>query len=168
MKDNWIIFFQDVEASLQRVKDVWLEDLRVDRTENKSYVQSEDSDKPTLVVQKEQKVKLSGRMLLRVGDEDGSSGKITEDLILQRIIQLKDGIEDSEFVQPGATYEIFYKDFDEGLNILRFTFDLTINPDKPLWGYLLSYEEGQAQSNINWFIYIDRYSIWYPGDAEIR
>ena len=131
-KYNWIIFFQDVEASLQRVKDVWLEDLRIDRTENKSYVQSEDSDKPTLVVQKEQKVKLSGRMLLRVGDEDGSSGKITEDLILQRIIQLKDGIEDSEFVQPGATYEIFYKDFDEGLNILRFTFDLTINPDKPL------------------------------------
>lgn len=127
-KYNWIIFFQDIERSLQNVKDVWLEDLNIERNEGTAAQKA--SGEPQKLVQK---VKLSGRMLLRgAGSSQESGGAVSQELLNQRIIQLKDGIEKSEFVQPGATYTISYEDLDQGENILRFTFDLTLNPEKPL------------------------------------
>lgn len=127
-KYNWIIFFQDIQESMTEVKDVWLEDLNIERLERKEYVQSEDPNEGRiLVVHKDSLVKLTGRMLVR--PEQGED-EVSQDRITNLIIQLKDSIEDSEFVQPGAKYEISFKDIDN--NFLSFTFDLKINPEKPL------------------------------------
>ena len=131
-KYNWIIFFQDIQESMLEVKDVWLEDLTIDRQERREYVASDNPNEGNvLVIHKDNTVKLTGRLLLRPKEGEAEVTQETIDkYVSQNVIQLKDSIENSEFVMPGTKYQINYDNIDK--KILSFTFDLKINPEKPL------------------------------------
>jgi len=134
-KYNWIIFFLNIQESMLRIKDVWLEDLKIERIQHREFVPSDDPNvRGEQIMIKDYHVKLSGHLLLRSTNTEGGSSNtgVSEDLLRDRIISLKDSIEESEFVMPGATYQISYENLDQGKHILPFSFDLTINPEKPL------------------------------------
>ena len=134
-KYNWIIFFLNIQESMLRIKDVWLEDLKIERIERREFVPSSDPNSSgEHVMVKDYRVKLSGHLLLKgsTSGEGSATQNSNQELVQNRIISLKDSIEESEFVMPGATYEIVWKEFDDGKPILPFSFDLAINPEKPL------------------------------------
>jgi len=123
---NWIKFFGEVQESLQRVEDVWLEDLSILRSERRESIPPEGRNElPEIIVHRDYQVKLKGRLLLRgtPGNADVQPGNESEK---QRIIELKKSIEKSDFINE-ASYNIS----NEG-RFLGFNIELTINPEKPL------------------------------------
>ena len=123
---NWIKFFGEIQESLQRVEDVWLEDLSILRSERRESIPAEGRNElPGIIVHRDYQVKLKGRLLLRgtSGNAEAEPGNESEK---QRIIELKNSIEKSDFIKE-ASYNIS----NEG-RFLGFNIELTINPEKPL------------------------------------
>lgn len=107
-KSNWIVFLSDLQSRLQAVKDVWLEELEVDRK------------------QEGKALRLKGRMLIRDYDPDNPSQ--SGQAAASRVQTLLDGFTESEFIQ--AVDKVKFDNSNP--RILGFNFTLIINPDRPL------------------------------------
>ena len=114
-QSNWIEFMSELQESLTRTEDVWLDEMRVNR-----QVGEQDS----------YSVSLRGRMLLRE-TADGSTD-VNEDRLAQRIQSLIDSFVESRFVLSAGAPNISWTSIAEGLNVLPFSIDLEIDPSKPL------------------------------------
>lgn len=106
-RSNWIIFFSDLQTQLQAVKDVWLEDLKLNR-------------------QAGNRLQLSGRLLIK--DYDPDNPTTSAQSAAARVNQLLDSFRSSEFINSVTDIR-----FDNTTpRILQFRFSLVLNPDKPL------------------------------------
>ncbi len=106
-RSNWIIFFSDLQARLQQVQDVWLEDLKLNR-------------------QSGNRLQLSGRMLIKDYDPDNPTA--SAQAANQRVNVLLDSFTESDFIQKVSDIK-----FDnQQPRILRFSFTLVTNPERPL------------------------------------
>ena len=114
-QSNWIEFMSELQESLTRTEDVWLDELRVNRQvgEQASY-----------------SVSLRGRMLIR--ETVGGSTDVDEDRLARRIQSLIDSFVESRFVQSVGAPNISWTSIAEGLNVLPFSIDLQIDPSMPL------------------------------------
>jgi type IV pilus assembly protein PilM len=114
-QSNWIEFMSELQESLTRTEDVWLDELRVNRQigEQASY-----------------SVSLRGRMLIR--ETVGGSTDVDEDRLARRIQSLIDSFVESRFVQSAGAPNISWTSIAEGLNVLPFSIDLQIDPSMPL------------------------------------
>ncbi len=124
-KNNWIIFFTDLQNNLQEVEDVWLEDLSITRTERRETIlATKRGEEDKVILHRTSAVRLTGRLLLR--SEDGGASSIERQK--ERVRDLADKIKGSEFVQDVAS--LSYDDSNSGF--LDFSFNLIIDPSKPL------------------------------------
>ena len=123
-KNNWIIFFMDLQNNLQEVEDVWLENLSISRTETSKTVYAENSgEEDREDVDRTSEVRLTGRLLLR--SEAGTAASIKRQE--ERVRALYEKIKGSEFVQDEALLE-----YDSKPGFLDFSINLVIDPEKPL------------------------------------
>jgi type IV pilus assembly protein PilM len=116
-KTNWIQFFAELQASLSKAEDVWLDSLEVQR---EKPGQGEAS----------YEVLLEGQMLVRE-TADGTGG-IDQEVISRRIKSLQSSFEDSKFIVSSKPPNISWSDLRSGLNVLTFTINLVVNTAKPL------------------------------------
>ena len=124
-KNNWIIFFTDLQNNLQEVEDVWLEDLSITRTETREMIYAKKKgEEDHEIIHWTYEVRFTGRLLLRT--ESGTDSGIEQQK--QRVRALAEKIKGSEFVTETAslTYD------DRNVGFLDFSFNLIIDPDKPL------------------------------------
>ncbi len=106
-RSNWINFLSDLQLRLQNVRDVWLEDLALDR---------ESGDR----------LNLSGRMLIQ--DYDPNDPAQSASAASRRVNSLLESFTESEFINSVTNLQ-----FDtSNPRILRFQFTLIINPENPL------------------------------------
>jgi type IV pilus assembly protein PilM len=139
-KNNWIVFFSDIQANLQKVEDVWLEDLSLTRSEREETVPPQRrGEEEQVIIHKDYHVNLKGRLLLRntslvdvapdAQPADPRNASVGSKLQEERILALADNIKKSKFVKEAKStfsYEALARGF------LDFEFDLTIDPEKPL------------------------------------
>lgn len=106
-RSNWIVFFSDLQERLQKVQDVWLEDLKLNR-------------------QAGNRLQLSGRILIK--DYDPNNPKASAQAANERVNVLLDSFAESDFIQTVSDIK-----FDNTQpRILRFSFTLVTNPERPL------------------------------------
>lgn len=106
-KSNWIIFFSDLQTRLTEVGDVWLEDLKLDRSTGN-------------------RLNVSGRLLIRDYNPDNPAQSAEAASI--RVRTLLDTFRESDFIQTATNLQ-----FDSSNpRILGFRFDLALNPERPL------------------------------------
>lgn len=106
-RSNWINFFSDLQLRLENVRDVWLEDLRLDRTAG-------------------DRLNLSGRMLIQ--DYDPNDPAESARAASSRVNALLNSFTESEFINSVTDQR-----FDtSNPRILHFQFTLIINPENPL------------------------------------
>ncbi len=113
-KANWINLFVKMEERLVNEKDVWLDDLKVDRTGTGATAKYN--------------LRLSGRLLIRelnLDDPEGVSKRANE-----RVDRLLKSFTDQEFVFIQRVTDVTRDATDP--RILKFTFTLVVNPDKPI------------------------------------
>ena len=132
-KTNWIQFFADLQESIYSAKDVWIDDLTVVRQTSAedpfeddygytAYEETEDFD-----VLPDYEVVVKGKMLVRqLADE------INQDILADRIKQIKSSFEESSFVLSSSQPKISWKYLSDGLRVLPFEINLIINTEKPL------------------------------------
>lgn len=106
-RSNWITFFSDLQERLQQVQDVWLEDLKLNR-------------------QTGNRLQLSGRMLIKDYDPDNPTA--SAQAANQRVNVLLDSFTESDFIQSVSNISFDNKQ----PRILRFSFTLVTNPERPL------------------------------------
>lgn len=137
-KTNWIQFFADLQDSIYNAKDVWIDDIVVQRPEVYDDVllddyQNEYDDwdyelddlESNELLNEDYKVLVKGTMLVREPSrEDG--------VLSNRIKNLQASFENSSFVTGTEDLVIFWEYQNEGLRILPFEINLIINPNKPL------------------------------------
>ena len=116
-KTNWIQFFAELQASLTKAEDVWLDSLEVQREQSGG---AEDS----------YEVVLKGQMLVR--ETAGETGGIDQGLISRRIKEMQSSFEDSKFIVTSRPPNINWSDLRNGLNVLTFTINLVVDTAKPL------------------------------------
>jgi type IV pilus assembly protein PilM len=116
-KTNWIQFFAELQASLTKAEDVWLDSLEVQREQTGG---AEDS----------YEVVLEGQMLVR--ETAGETGGIDQGLISRRIKEMQSSFEDSKFIVTSRPPNINWSDLRNGLNVLTFTINLVVDTAKPL------------------------------------
>ena len=112
-KNNWIQFFAGLQDSLAGAEDVWLDELEVDRGEvngASSYT-----------------VTLKGQMLVRE-----SADSIDREVLTRRIKGLQSSFEASEFIVSSKPPAIKWTKLNEGLNVLPFSINLSVDTAKPL------------------------------------
>ena len=132
-KTNWIQFFADIQESIYDAKDVWIDDLTVIRQNEDEdpfedaygYSDYEESDEVADVPEYEVVVK--GKMLVRQ-----SASEINQDVLADRIKQIKASFEDSNFVVASKQPKISWKYLSDGLRVLPFEINLIIDTEKPL------------------------------------
>ena len=106
-RSNWIKFFSDLQLRLENVRDVWLEDLKLDRAAGN-------------------RLNLSGRMLIR--DYDPADPAVSARAASTRVKSLITSFTESDFVTNVENLR-----FDtSNPRILHFRFTLITNPDNPL------------------------------------
>ena len=111
-KANWIQFFAELQDSLMRAEDVWLDNLAVERQQTASG----DSSKFEIVVQ--------GQMLVReTVNEEG----INRDVLTRRIKSLQSSFENSEFVETSQPPNINWESLRKGFNVLPFSINLVVD-----------------------------------------
>lgn len=104
---NWIQFFADMQNRLEAVKDVWLEDLKLDAANP-------------------ERLAISGRLLLRDYNPDRPEASATAGFA--RVNALLESLKSSEFVK-----DVSDRKFDDSNpRILGFNFVLVLNPEKSL------------------------------------
>ena len=109
-KTNWIQFFADLQESIFNAKDVWIDDLTVVRQsadedpfgEDYGYSDYEEDEDSAEVPDYEVVVK--GKMLVRQ-----SSDEINQDILADRIKQIKASFEESGFVVSSSQPKISWK-----------------------------------------------------------
>ncbi len=116
-KTNWIQFFAELQASLTKAEDVWLDSLEVLREQrNKGEASYE--------------VVIEGQMLVRETADDTAG--IDQEVISRRIKSLQSSFEDSKFIVSSKPPNINWSDLRNGLNVLTFTINLVVDTAKPL------------------------------------
>ena len=132
-KTNWIQFFADLQESIYSAKDVWIDDLTVVRQNSDedpfedSYEYYDYQESEEISVSPNYEVMVKGKMLVRQ-----AADKINQDVLADRIKQIKASFEKSTFVVSSSQPKISWKYLSDGLRVLPFEINLTINPDKPL------------------------------------
>lgn len=139
---HWTQFFQELQEKLFNVGDVWLDELKVSRSitlveapipvepvydEYGEVVMPEPIEKTTY------RLNLNGKMLLRESTAAGDSpiGKdYNEQVISSRIRSMIAQFGESAFIEESGVPTIFWTRLEDG--ILPFSFNLTVNPEKPL------------------------------------
>lgn len=106
-RSNWIVFFTDLQQRLQDVKDVWLEDLQLDRVSG-------------------DKLKMSGRILIT--DFDPESPADSARKVAERINNLLNSFTESDFIEKVENIRFE----PSNARIRKFEFTLITNPEKPL------------------------------------
>lgn len=132
-KTNWIQFFADIQESIYKAKDVWIDDLTVVR-QNKSDYSLEDNyeyndyeDAEIITDSSDYEVTVKGKMLVRQ-----SASEIDQDILADRIKQIKTSFEDSSFVVSSKPPKISWKYLSDGLRVLPFEISLVIDTEKSL------------------------------------
>jgi type IV pilus assembly protein PilM len=116
-KTNWIQFLAELQASLTKAEDVWLDSLEVQR---EMPYEGEAS----------YEVVIDGQMLVRE-TADGTGG-IDQEVISRRIRGMQSSFEDSKFIISSKPPNINWSDLRNGLNVLTFTINLVVDTAKPL------------------------------------
>jgi len=116
-KTNWIQFFAELQTSLTKTEDVWLDSLEVQR-------EQPDEGEATY------EVVLEGQMLVR--ETLAETGGIDQEVISRRIKRMQSSFEDSEFIVSSKPPNINWSDLRNGLNVLTFTINLVVDTSKPL------------------------------------
>ena len=116
-KTNWIQFFAELQASLTKAEDVWLDSLEVKRE------QASEGEASYEVV-------IEGQMLVRETADDTAG--IDQEVISRRIKSLQSSFEDSKFIVSSKPPNINWSDLRNGLNVLTFTINLVVDTAKPL------------------------------------
>jgi type IV pilus assembly protein PilM len=116
-KTNWIQFLAELQASLTKVEDVWLDSLEVQR---EMPYEGEAS----------YEVVIDGQMLVR--ETAGGTGGIDQEVISRRIRGMQSSFEDSRFIISSKPPNINWSDLRNGLNVLTFTINLVVDTAKPL------------------------------------
>ena len=147
-KFNWINFFSDLQQRMLSIEDVWLDDLKVDRSLIASEVveleEGDDLDDfdddfeeedfqeevPLLAKPTDYKLIVKGRLLIRQ-KQDADSAVLTEG-IQSRIKALVEGMKESEFVESYTNLKIDFNPIRTGLKLVPFEVTLNIDPEKPL------------------------------------
>ena len=131
-KTNWIQFFADIQESIFKAKDVWIDDLTVTRISlNEDPFEGDYDYFDDLSEENEEtsdyEVVVKGKMLVRQ-----SAAEISQDVLADRIKQIKSSFEESSFVTKSSQPKISWKYLSDGLRVLPFEISLTINSEKPL------------------------------------
>ncbi len=113
-KSNWIQFFAELQHSLAQAEDVWLDELKVDR---EAGAEGEPS----------YQLLLKGQMLVRENAEG-----IDREVLTQRIKGLQSSFEGSQFIVSSKPPAITWTKLNDGLNVLPFSINLTVDTAKPL------------------------------------
>ena len=116
-KTNWIEFFAELQASLTKAEDVWLDSLEVQREQPSKGEASYE-------------VVIEGQMLVRETADDTAG--IDQQVISRRIKSLQSSFEDSKFIVSSKPPNINWSDLRNGLNVLTFTINLVVDTAKPL------------------------------------
>jgi len=116
-KTNWIQFLAELQASLTKAEDVWLDSLEVQR-------EMPDEGEASY------EVAIEGQMLVRE-TVDGTGG-IDQEVISRRIKGMQSSFEDSKFIISSKPPNINWSDLRNGLNVLTFTINLVVDTEKPL------------------------------------
>ena len=132
-KTNWIQFFADIQESIYNAKDVWIDDLTVVRQNvgddpfDDDYGYSDYEESEDASGRSDYEVVVKGKMLVRQSASD-----INQDVLADRIKQIKASFEESNFVIASSQPKISWKYLSDGLRVLPFEINLTINSEKPL------------------------------------
>ena len=132
-KTNWIQFFADLQESIYSAKDVWIDDLTVVRQSanedpfEDDYVYSDYEESGDVSDIPDYEVVVKGKMLVRQ-----PSDQINQDVLANRIKQIKSSFEESSFVLSSNQPKISWKYLSDGLRVLPFEINLIINTEKPL------------------------------------
>lgn len=129
---NWVTFFADLQERLVAQKDVWIDTLDVERTtptqprtETRNNNQLAATPPPPQPVT--YKLKLGGRMLLRAEGTDKIG--LDPQVASRRVRSIIESITRSEFIQGVDGLP----EFDaSNPRVLKFSFTLVVNPEKPL------------------------------------
>ena len=139
---HWTQFFQELQEKLYNVGDVWLDELEVSRRttlveapipEDPVYDEYGELVVPEPVEMTTYRLHLNGKMLLRESTAAGDSpiGKdYDEQVISNRIRSMIAQFGESAFIEKSGVPTIFWTRLEDG--ILPFSFNLTVNPEKPL------------------------------------
>ncbi len=121
-KVNWIQFCAELQLSLTEVEDVWLDELSVVRTQPSLQAPAGESS---------YSITLSGEMLVRESIDAGAGG-VDRTLLTRRIKQLQSSFIASEFVLEAKQPVIRWTKLNNGLNVLPFLINLSVDTTKPL------------------------------------
>jgi type IV pilus assembly protein PilM len=116
-KTNWIQFFAELQGSLTRTEDAWLDSLQVIREKPENGTASYE-------------VVVEGQMLVR--ESADGTGSIDQEVLSRRIKSMQSSFEDSEFIVSSKPPSINWNSLNEGLNVLPFTINLVVDTAKPL------------------------------------
>lgn len=127
-KNNWILFFTELQESLFDVRDVWLDEIRVERAGGEGSPRGGSAARP--VTERPLTLVLKGRLLLRDGAQ--AADGVDERVLERRIRALQERFEASEFIKETTSILIDFAAFQEGTNLLPFEFIMAPNPEKRL------------------------------------
>jgi hypothetical protein len=128
-RSNWISFFSDLQKILSNVKDVWLDELAIDREQAPAPV-TPPGGHPQPESPPVYKLKITGRMLLRDYDP-GNPGAFRQDAATKRVQDLLSRFTtDTDFVK--SVDQDYTLDFTTDRRLVQFVCTLEIDPNKPL------------------------------------
>tara|TARA_B100001093_G_scaffold222819_1_gene213551 strand:- start:1060 stop:2745 length:1686 start_codon:yes stop_codon:yes gene_type:complete len=120
-KYNWILFLSNIQEILFDIKDVWLDDMKVNRSQG-------NSRNPAVSY-----LDLKGRLLVRSEkNEDGVIQAVDQKILGDRIIEFKNGLIASDFIVKEKSSKIGFENLNKGLKVLPFEITFEVNQDKPL------------------------------------
>ena len=116
-KYNWIQLIADLQAGLNSIEDVWLDHLRIVRTDKVD----QNTSNFELV--------LRGKMLVR---ESVGARRVNQKVLTERIDSLQSSFTQSKFVASAKSPMITFRTLREGLNVLPFRLSLIVDKDSIL------------------------------------
>jgi len=116
-KYNWIQLIADLQAGLNSIEDVWLDHLRIVRTDSVD----QDNENYELV--------LRGKMLVR---ESVGAKRVNQKVLSERINSLQSSFTQSKFVASAKSPVITWTSLRAGLNVLPFRLNLIVDKDSIL------------------------------------
>ncbi|MGA2052933.1 MAG: pilus assembly protein PilM [Opitutales bacterium] len=128
-RSNWILFFSDLQNILVNVKDVWLDQLTIDREQApapqaRSGMPAPPPPPPVY------KLEITGRMLLRDYDPN-NPGAFHQDAATKRVQDLLNSFTtETGFVK--SVDQDYKLDFTTDRRLVQFSCTLEIDPNKPL------------------------------------
>lgn len=116
-KYNWIQLIADLQAGLNSIEDVWLDHLKIVRTDSVD----QNASNFELV--------LRGKMLVR---ESVGAQRVDQNVLTKRINSLQSSFTQSKFVASAKSPVITFRTLREGLNVLPFRLSLIVDKDSIL------------------------------------